>query len=92
MSSHDRTGLSPARLTGGGRASYRALAFAMGTPPSSSPLKRTPLYEAHKALGAKIVSFGGWEMPVEYSGLADEHRAVRERAGLFDVSHMGRSG
>jgi len=76
-------------LTGGGRASYRALAFAMGTPPSSSPLKRTPLYEAHKALGAKIVSFGGWEMPVEYSGLADEHRAVRERAGLFDVSHMG---
>ncbi len=57
--------------------------------PPSTPLKRTPLYDAHKALGGKLVSFGGWEMPVEYSGLADEHRAVRERAGVFDVSHMG---
>lgn len=47
------------------------------------------MYDAHKALGGKLVSFGGWEMPVEYSGLADEHRAVRERAGVFDVSHMG---
>jgi len=62
----------------------------MGVPAASpSPLKRTPLYEAHKALGGKLVSFGGWEMPVEYAGLAEEHRAVRERAGLFDVSHMG---
>jgi len=61
----------------------------MGASGSSSPLKRTPLYEAHKALGGKIVEFGGWEMPVEYSGLSEEHRAVRERAGLFDVSHMG---
>ncbi len=57
--------------------------------PSDTPLKRTPLFDAHKALGGRIVSFGGWEMPVEYSGLAEEHRAVRERAGLFDVSHMG---
>ena len=56
---------------------------------ASLPLKRTPLFDAHKALGGKIVSFGGWEMPVEYSGLSEEHRAVRERAGLFDVSHMG---
>jgi aminomethyltransferase len=52
-------------------------------------LKRTPLYAVHKELGAKMVDFGGWEMPVEYSGIRDEHRAVRERAGLFDVSHMG---
>ena len=52
-------------------------------------LKRTPLYSVHKELGAKMVDFGGWEMPVEYSGIRDEHRAVRERAGLFDVSHMG---
>jgi aminomethyltransferase len=59
----------------------------MTTPPSS--LKRTPLWERHRALGGKMVSFGGWDMPVEYSGLADEHRAVRTRAGLFDVSHMG---
>ncbi|MGA7991270.1 MAG: glycine cleavage system aminomethyltransferase GcvT [Thermoanaerobaculia bacterium] len=59
---------------------------------SSEPapaLKRTPLWQRHKALGGKMVSFGGWDMPVEYSGLAEEHRAVRERAGLFDVSHMG---
>ncbi len=52
-------------------------------------LKRTPLYEQHVALGARLVEFGGWEMPVQYSGIIDEHRAVRTHAGLFDVSHMG---
>jgi aminomethyltransferase len=52
-------------------------------------LKRTPLYEVHRAAGAKMVDFGGWEMPVQYSGLIDEHKAVRTAAGLFDVSHMG---
>jgi aminomethyltransferase len=52
-------------------------------------LKRTPLYSVHRDLGAKMVDFGGWEMPVEYRGIREEHRAVRERAGLFDVSHMG---
>ncbi len=52
-------------------------------------LKRTPLYEQHHALGARIVEFSGWEMPVHYSGILDEHHAVRSRAGLFDVSHMG---
>jgi aminomethyltransferase len=53
------------------------------------PLKRTPLYEAHRARGARMVPFGGWEMPVQYAGIIEEHRAVRTRAGLFDVSHMG---
>ena len=52
-------------------------------------LKRTPLYAAHLALGARMVPFGGWEMPVQYSGIMEEHRAVRTCAGLFDVSHMG---
>jgi aminomethyltransferase len=52
-------------------------------------LKKTPLAETHEALGARMVDFGGWFMPVQYSGLVDEHRAVRERVGLFDVSHMG---
>jgi aminomethyltransferase len=52
-------------------------------------LHRTPLFETHRAAGARIVPFAGWEMPVQYSGIVDEHRAVRERAGLFDVSHMG---
>jgi glycine cleavage system T protein (aminomethyltransferase) len=53
------------------------------------PLKRTPLYDEHKKLGARIVPFAGWEMPVQYAGIVDEHRAVRTAAGLFDVSHMG---
>ena len=52
-------------------------------------LRRTPLYERHAALGARLVPFAGWEMPVQYSGIAEEHRAVRTRAGVFDVSHMG---
>lgn len=52
-------------------------------------LKRTPLYEEHKKLGARIVDFAGWEMPVQYSGVTDEHLTVRKSAGLFDVSHMG---
>jgi aminomethyltransferase len=51
--------------------------------------QRTPLYDRHRALGARVVDFAGWEMPVTYRGAADEHRAVRERCGLFDVSHMG---
>ncbi|HTI36499.1 MAG TPA: glycine cleavage system aminomethyltransferase GcvT [Vicinamibacterales bacterium] len=55
----------------------------------SGTLKKTPLYARHRALGARMVEFGGWDMPVEYSGIADEHLAVRTRAGLFDVSHMG---
>jgi len=54
-----------------------------------SVLKSTPLNAIHRRLGAKIIDFGGWEMPVQYSGLIEEHRAVRERVGLFDVSHMG---
>jgi len=52
-------------------------------------LKHTSLFETHLSLGAKIVSFGGWNMPVEYSGIVKEHTAVRTAAGLFDVSHMG---
>ncbi|CAA9471352.1 MAG: Aminomethyltransferase (glycine cleavage system T protein) [uncultured Rubrobacteraceae bacterium] len=52
-------------------------------------LRRTPLFEEHKALGARIVPFAGWEMPVQYEGIKAEHEAVRKRAGLFDVSHMG---
>ncbi len=55
----------------------------------AGPLKRTPLFDAHRQLGAKMVPFGGWEMPVQYAGILEEHRAVREKAGLFDVSHMG---
>lgn len=56
---------------------------------SETPLRRTPLYETHAALGARLVPFAGWEMPVQYSGVIDEVNAVRTSAGLFDVSHMG---
>ncbi len=54
-----------------------------------TPLRRTPLYETHRRMGAKMVSFAGWEMPVWYTSVGEEHRAVRETAGLFDVAHMG---
>jgi aminomethyltransferase len=52
-------------------------------------MKRTPLYEAHQKLGAKLIEFGGWEMPVYYTSIMEEHQAVRTAAGLFDISHMG---
>ncbi|MGE5246375.1 MAG: glycine cleavage system aminomethyltransferase GcvT [Betaproteobacteria bacterium] len=56
---------------------------------AAAALKKTPLNARHRASGARMVPFGGWDMPVEYSGIVQEHMAVRERAGLFDVSHMG---
>jgi aminomethyltransferase len=52
-------------------------------------LKRTPLYASHHALGARLIDFGGWEMPVQYTSISDEHNAVRKAAGIFDISHMG---
>lgn len=52
-------------------------------------LKRTPLFAAHQKLGAKFVDFGGWEMPIQYTSITDEHLAVRKAAGIFDISHMG---
>ncbi|MCW2928338.1 MAG: gcvT, partial [Thermoleophilia bacterium] len=54
-----------------------------------APPRRTPLHAAHVAAGAKLVPFAGWEMPLQYEGIIAEHLAVRERAGMFDVSHMG---
>ena len=58
-------------------------------PLSTTPLRKTSLHAVHVASGARMVPFAGWEMPVEYSGITAEHMAVRTRAGLFDVSHMG---
>jgi aminomethyltransferase len=52
-------------------------------------LKRTPLFEAHQRLGGKLIEFGGWEMPVQYTSISDEHQCVRKAAGVFDISHMG---
>src|SRR3954470_24469119 len=59
--------------------------MALGT----DTLKRTALYDRHVAAGAKLVPFAGWEMPVQYTGIKEEHLAVRNHAGIFDVSHMG---
>src|SRR4051812_49579795 len=56
--------------------------------PAMSP-RTTPLHASHLALGARMIDFGGWDMPVYYAGINDEHRAVRTAAGAFDVSHMG---
>jgi glycine cleavage system T protein (aminomethyltransferase) len=56
---------------------------------TDTSLKKTPLHARHRASGARMVAFSGWDMPVEYSGIVDEHLAVRTRAGIFDVSHMG---
>jgi aminomethyltransferase len=56
---------------------------------STTELRRTPLYDRHAAAGARLVPFAGWEMPVQYAGIREEHIAVRRHAGVFDVSHMG---
>ena len=56
---------------------------------SSSAEKKTPLYDEHVRLGARMVPFGGWLMPVQYSGIVDEHQSVRNAVGMFDISHMG---
>ena len=52
-------------------------------------MNRTPLFSTHQRLGGKLIEFGGWEMPVQYTSIVDEHLAVRRAAGLFDISHMG---
>lgn len=57
---------------------------------ADGPLRRLPLHDRHVALGARLAPFAGWEMPLQYESVLDEHHAVRERAGVFDVSHMGR--
>src|SRR5215831_7904088 len=56
---------------------------------SPAVLQATPLNAVHRSMGARMVDFGGWDMPVQYSGVLEEHHAVRRAAGLFDVSHMG---
>ena len=56
---------------------------------STGPLKKTPLNAVEHELGGKMVDFGGWELPVQFGGILEEHAAVREHVGLFDVSHMG---
>src|SRR5439155_111499 len=72
------------------RSSIRTRSTSTTPSTASSETNRTPLYDRHVALGGRMVDFGGWEMPQQYTSIRDEHLAVRKVAGLFDVSHMGR--
>ncbi len=91
----DEPVLSPARgsvkpyIVGMPEGTGIALPDFTWTEPEKVELKRTPMYELHRQLGARIVPFAGWEMPVQYSSILDEHQATRQAAGLFDVAHMG---
>ena len=71
------------------KGSGEALPDFQWTPDNNESLLRTPIFKLHKELGAKMVPFAGWEMPVWYSSVVEEHQAVRNNAGLFDVTHMG---
>jgi glycine hydroxymethyltransferase len=71
------------------RSGGEALPEFSWTEPENPPQKRTTLYETHQAMGARIIPFGGYEMPVWYTSVSEEHAAVREAAGLFDATHMG---
>src|SRR4030067_17111 len=78
--------------SGIGRGAARSPA-RRAAPPGTAPRMpalRTPLFDWHASHGARIVEFGGWEMPLLYAGIVEEHLAVRRGAGLFDVSHMGK--
>ena len=89
-------------VTGGSRGIGAAMARAIGAAggeviihyvrhrDAAEALRRTSLHAEHVLLGARMVPFAGWEMPVQYSGIIEEHQAVRQAAGMFDVSHMGR--
>ncbi|MEX1143348.1 MAG: glycine cleavage system aminomethyltransferase GcvT [Anaerolineales bacterium] len=76
-------------VIGGPADSEKALPDFKWQPGSEADIRRTPLFETHSALGAKLVPFAGWEMPLRYSSVREEHLAVRQAAGLFDVAHMG---
>jgi aminomethyltransferase len=81
------------RMEAGRRPIGKAPAAPLPSPAvTTPPLRRTSLHAEHLALGARMVPFTGWDMPVQYSGIVDEHQAVRTAAGLFDVSHMGELG
>jgi aminomethyltransferase len=81
--------MSPAASDSSGAGGCPALEFGLVGTAVNEPIRRTPVHAEHVRLGARLVPFAGWEMPIQYSGISEEHQAVRQRAGLFDVSHMG---
>src|SRR5206468_12138585 len=76
------------RVTAVMRADASEAVACRGVTPDAS-LRHSPLHDRHVALGAKLAEFGGWEMPIQYAGVVEEHTAVRETVGIFDVSHLG---
>ena len=86
----------PGELVGTGKPYYIGITESQAEPKpgfrwveQEAPLRRTPIFETHRKLGAKIIPFAGWEMPVWYTSVVEEHLAVRQAVGLFDVTHMG---
>src|SRR5829696_9976462 len=79
----------PVPPRGGGPGCARQGVTCGRLPPATDTLRRTPLFDSHERAGARLVAFAGWEMPVQYEGIRQEHVAVRTGAGMFDVSHMG---
>jgi aminomethyltransferase len=71
-------------------AAHDSSGTGRSTPPGAGSLRRSPLHDRHVAAGAKLAAFGGWEMPLQYAGVLDEHAAVRQSVGVFDVSHLGK--
>src|SRR5690606_5816329 len=84
--------LGGSRLGAGARARTRAssLLRILSVSSPTSPLRTTPLHSVHRSLGATLVDFHGWEMPLRYGTIPEEHLRVRETAGVFDLCHMGR--
>lgn len=72
-------------------ATWEGMGDGLGMSISTETAKRTPLFAEHSRLGARMIPFGGWDMPVQYTGIIDEHRAVRNAAGIFDLGHMGQA-
>src|SRR5439155_22064431 len=82
----------PTRSTSHAASRGPTRSASRGVPPPRPPdvaLRHSPLDAEHRALGARMAEFGGWEMPLQYGGVLEEHRACRERAVVFDVSHLG---
>src|SRR5947208_16737363 len=84
-----RVGLTPIQMTRSAVPALQGRDGSFSITAAVQTLQRTPLFERHVALGARLVPFAGWEMPVQYEGVIAEHVAVRTDCGTFDVSHMG---
>src|SRR5207248_1897223 len=89
-SDHDRVRLDLGqRRLRQGQGGHGRRSYSLASPVMSRALRRSPIHDRHLALGARLAEFGGWEMPIQYGGVVEEHTAVRRAVGVFDVSHLG---